>query len=65
LQTEHPSRPHQRKRAQESAAADAARFPLRFDRPQLVEFECASRERDRAFADQDLACIGRLFRGAP
>ena len=54
-------RPHERERADEPPAGDAAGLALRLDRRRLVELEGAARCRDRALADEDLARAGRLL----
>jgi hypothetical protein len=54
-------RPHQRQRADESAAGDPSGLSLRLHRHRLVELEGAADRRRRALADQDLSRLGGLL----
>ena len=61
VQPAHAAWAHERQRADDAAAGDAALFPFRLDRLRLVELEGAACRSDRPLAGEDRARRGRLL----
>jgi hypothetical protein len=55
------TRAHERERAHQRAARDAAGFALRFDRLRLAELECAANGGHGSLTGEDLSALGSLL----